>query len=424
MGDHGHSAPQQPSQQTPPDTPPDTPRPTPQEPQNAAEFAARLRRLKDRSGLSYRQLEERAAERGEVLPRSTLADVLRHDALPRPEMLTAFLNACGAGHEAEAWLAARNRIAESEPPGTRQQQEQDEDRGGHQSEDQDHQHGQAHDQAHDQAHEQAHEYEQERAHAHVQAPGGSPAGPRGASAPNPEAGPPHPLRRLRRPVGSRRRLSGAVLTLLVLAGGGYLASAAGKDADDDGRKPGGPNATSAGNAASDDAADNDGASPVPGTYRIRSLTSSLCLSERDGEETGSVYQFDCGRGLLTYALEDQGDGVYRIRSLHPVFGYGCLGVTGGSTRGGARMADDYCGHRGNAERFRLKPVGTDGSGGSGGYRIMPLHTESCVSVPGGSKKNWAPVLQLPCGPDESGQTFRFDPVPSPSAVPTISSKDG
>ncbi|MDQ1026679.1 hypothetical protein QF035_004261 [Streptomyces umbrinus] len=43
---------------------------------------------------------------------------------------------------------------------------------------------------------------------------------------------------------------------------------------------------------------------------------------------------------------------------------------------------------------------------------------------GGSKKSWAPVLQLSCGQDESGQTFRFDPVPSPSAVPSISSKDG
>ncbi|MEU9782879.1 helix-turn-helix domain-containing protein [Streptomyces phaeochromogenes] len=395
MGDHGHSAPQQPSQRTPPDTPhdapSDTPRPTPQETRNAAEFAARLRRLKDRSGLSYRQLEERAAERGEVLPRSTLADVLRHDALPRPEMLTAFLNACGAGHEAEEWLAARNRIAETEPSGTRPDQEQDEGQNQNQN------------QAEDQAHEQAHEYEQERAHAHVQAPGGQ-ADPQDASAPNPEADPPPRHRRLRSLIGSCRRLSGAVVTLLVLAGGGYLAS-----------------------AASHDGADSDGASPAPGTYQIRSLTSSLCISERDGEETGSVYQFDCARGLLTYALEDQGDGVYRIRSLHPVFGYGCLGVTGGSTRGGARMADDYCGHRGNAERFRLKPVAADGSQGSRaprGYRIMPLHTGSCVSVPGGSRKSWAPVLQLPCGQGESGQTFRFDPVPSPSAVPSISSKDG
>ncbi|MEU5343412.1 helix-turn-helix domain-containing protein [Streptomyces sp. NPDC020766] len=396
MGDHGQSAPQQPSQQTPPDTPRETPRPTPQEPRNTAEFAARLRRLKDRSGLSYRQLEERAAERGEVLPRSTLADVLRHDVLPRPEMLTAFLNACGAGHEAEAWLAARNRIAETEPSGTRPGQEQDEGQSRNQN------------QAEDQAHEQAHEYEEERAHAHVQppGPGEGPTGPQHASAldPDPEAGPPPRHRRLRSLIGSRRRLSGAVVTLLVLAGGGYLAS-----------------------AVSHDGADSDGASPVPGTYQIRSLTSSLCISERDGEETGSVYQFDCGRGLLTYALEDQGDGVYRIRSLHPVFGYGCLGVTGGSTRGGARMADDYCGHRGNAERFRLKPVAADGSQGSSeprGYRIMPLHTDSCVSVPGGSKKSWAPVLQLPCGQGQSGQTFRFDPVPSPSAVPSISSKDG
>ncbi|MEU9956186.1 XRE family transcriptional regulator [Streptomyces sp. NPDC050982] len=405
--------------------PPDTPRPTPQDTRNAAEFAARLRRLKDRSGLSYRQLEERAAERGEVLPRSTLADVLRHDALPRPEMLTAFLNACGAGHEAEAWLAARNRIAETEPPGTRPEQEQDEDRGEHQ----DRQQEEAQEQSHEQAHEQSHEYEQEpahaHAHAHVQAPGGDPTGPQDASAPDAgAAGQPPRHRPLRGLIGSRRRLSGAVLTLLVLVGGGYLASTAGKDADDDGRKPGRPNATSAGNAASEDATESDGASPVPGTYRIRSLSSSLCLSERDGEETGSVYQFDCGRGLLTYALEDQGDGVYRIRSLHPVFGYGCLGVTGGSTRGGARMADDYCGHRGNAERFRLKPVGTDGARGPRGYRIMPLHTDSCVSVPGASKKSWAPVLQLPCGQGESGQTFRFDPVPSPSAVPSISSKDG
>ncbi|WTP59754.1 RICIN domain-containing protein [Streptomyces phaeochromogenes] len=385
MGDHGHSAPQQPSQQTPPDTPPDTPGPTPQGTRNAAEFAARLRRLKDRSGLSYRQLEERAAERGEVLPRSTLADVLRHDALPRPEMLTAFLNACGAGAEAEAWLTARNRIAETEPSVTRPDEGQSPNQNQNQAEDQEH--------------EQAHEYELERAHAHVQPPGGP-----DASAPDPGAGPPPRHRRLRTLISSRRRLSGAVLALLVLAGGGYLAS-----------------------AASDDGADSDGASPVPGTYQIRSLTSSLCISERDGEETGSVYQFDCARGLLAYALEDQGDGVYRIRSLHPVFGYGCLGVTGGSTRGGARLADDYCGHRGNAERFRLKPVATDGAQGSRGprgYRIMPLHTGSCVSVPGGSKKSWAPVLQLPCSKDESGQTFRFDPVPSPSAVPSISSKDG
>ncbi|MFD6327694.1 hypothetical protein ACFWOL_33870 [Streptomyces sp. NPDC058442] len=34
-------------------------------------------------------MEERAAQQGEVLPRSTLADVLGGSALPRPELLAA-----------------------------------------------------------------------------------------------------------------------------------------------------------------------------------------------------------------------------------------------------------------------------------------------------------------------------------------------
>ncbi|MFF9063604.1 hypothetical protein ACF09K_33710 [Streptomyces sp. NPDC014882] len=49
---------------------------SPQDTRNAAEFVELLRRLKEQSGLTYRQIEERAAESGEVLARSTLADVL------------------------------------------------------------------------------------------------------------------------------------------------------------------------------------------------------------------------------------------------------------------------------------------------------------------------------------------------------------
>ncbi|MGX8909428.1 DUF2690 domain-containing protein [Streptomyces netropsis] len=86
---------------------------------DAAEFVAAMRELKARSGLTYRQLEERAAARGDVLARSTLADALRHDALPRVETLTAFLRACGEEHNAGAWLEARKRlcVAEVAPPG-------------------------------------------------------------------------------------------------------------------------------------------------------------------------------------------------------------------------------------------------------------------------------------------------------------------
>ncbi|WP_338119097.1 helix-turn-helix domain-containing protein, partial [Streptomyces prasinopilosus] len=79
-----------------------------------AEYVGLLRRLKEHSELTYRQLEERAAERGDVLARSTLADVLRRDALPRAEVVAALVRACGPGEDVTEWLAARERLAESE----------------------------------------------------------------------------------------------------------------------------------------------------------------------------------------------------------------------------------------------------------------------------------------------------------------------
>ncbi|MFJ9414546.1 XRE family transcriptional regulator [Streptomyces sp. NPDC101227] len=79
---------------------------------DAAAFVGLMQQLKEHSGLTYRQLERRAAEGGAVLARSTLADALRRNALPRAETVEAFVRACG-GTEAEAgeWLAARRRIA-------------------------------------------------------------------------------------------------------------------------------------------------------------------------------------------------------------------------------------------------------------------------------------------------------------------------
>ncbi|MEU5472215.1 RICIN domain-containing protein [Streptomyces lydicus] len=74
-------------------------------------LVARMQQLKDQSGLTYRQLEQRAAENGEVLARSTLADVLRRRALPREELLGAFLRAHGCPpDEVAEWLAVRRRI--------------------------------------------------------------------------------------------------------------------------------------------------------------------------------------------------------------------------------------------------------------------------------------------------------------------------
>jgi hypothetical protein len=84
----------------------------PHEVRSPAEFMALLRRLKEHSGLTYRQLEEKAARHGHVLARSTLADVLKRDSLPRPEMLTAYLHTCGRGDEVEEWLRTRERLVD------------------------------------------------------------------------------------------------------------------------------------------------------------------------------------------------------------------------------------------------------------------------------------------------------------------------
>ncbi|MGV9212588.1 RICIN domain-containing protein [Micromonospora sp. RB23] len=83
----------------------------PDEAADPADFIDLLRQLKDRSRLTFRQLEQRAAAAGDVLARSTAADVLRRSTLPRPEVLAAFVRACGAGEQVDEWLRARNRLA-------------------------------------------------------------------------------------------------------------------------------------------------------------------------------------------------------------------------------------------------------------------------------------------------------------------------
>ncbi|MFI0262462.1 helix-turn-helix domain-containing protein [Streptomyces sp. NPDC017056] len=83
----------------------------PAEARDVTEFLALLRELKERRGLTYRQLEQRAAEQGEVLARSTLADVLGGRRLPRPEVLAVFVRACGDGEQVAAWLDARENVA-------------------------------------------------------------------------------------------------------------------------------------------------------------------------------------------------------------------------------------------------------------------------------------------------------------------------
>ena len=81
----------------------------PEDAGNLDEFVQAMRQLKARSGLSYRKLEERAAKRGKLLARSTLADILGGKTAPGPELLTLFVTVCGDGDRAAEWLRARER---------------------------------------------------------------------------------------------------------------------------------------------------------------------------------------------------------------------------------------------------------------------------------------------------------------------------
>ncbi|OLF14556.1 hypothetical protein BLA60_03435 [Actinophytocola xinjiangensis] len=69
-----------------------------------------MRALKERSGLTLRQLEDQATARGDALARSTAADLLRRQTLPRPELVAAFVRACGEQNRLADWMRAYERL--------------------------------------------------------------------------------------------------------------------------------------------------------------------------------------------------------------------------------------------------------------------------------------------------------------------------
>ncbi|MFJ9822257.1 XRE family transcriptional regulator [Streptomyces sp. NPDC101151] len=113
----------------------------PDQARTAEEFTAALRALRICSGLSYRQLEGKAAARGDMLASSTIATALGRATLPREPFVAAFTRACGLGEaEAQQWLDARRRLAVAQqppgprtdpvPPGTEEQTTPDTDEAG------------------------------------------------------------------------------------------------------------------------------------------------------------------------------------------------------------------------------------------------------------------------------------------------------
>ncbi|WP_327318031.1 helix-turn-helix transcriptional regulator [Streptomyces sp. NBC_01235] len=318
---------------------------SPYEARDAVGFVASMQRLKERAGLTYRELEERAARNGDVLARSTLADILRRTSLPRPDVLAAFVRACGDGQRVDAWLDARERIAAGLAAG---------------------------------------------------------AEPSTVSGPGQEAedGPAprtedSPAARPRRATGRTVVLTaGLVVPLLALAvwglfPGGSDGSKGSRNSADSSGAPAVPGSAAAVSGAASRA-------PVDGWVTVRPVrTPDLCLT--DGRDRGGAYgsavavQLPCARATVprTY-LEPFGEGLYRIQWHHPQLGKGCLTIMStGPVKGMLEPRNDC----GQATLFRVEAASADDAGG---FRLRPAHGSTCIGMAGDDSTVGAEAVEERC----------------------------
>ncbi|WP_370414959.1 helix-turn-helix domain-containing protein [Streptomyces fradiae] len=268
--------------------------PDPRSARTPADFVAHLRRLKTRSGLTYRELSTRATALGEVLPRSTVANMLSRATLPREELLAVFVRACGAGEgEAAEWEAVRRELAAG---------------AGDAGE------------------------EETRSEPPVWPGGAEPEAGREAVPelepglePEPGAGP-----------GGRRRLGlvGVIgVAGLVLAAVSVVALVR-------------------------DGTPAHGGGPPEGPVTIRAVDSGLCLGERRGDRSGQVRQLACAdAGVPRYSLKRLADAHWRLVTAHPDYGPGCSGLPSGGRIPDAALEDSECGDPTRIESFTLTPHG-------------------------------------------------------------------
>lgn len=317
---------------------------SPYEARDAAGFVASMQRLKERAGLTYRELEERAARNGDVLARSTLADILRRASLPRPEVLAAFVRACGDGPRVDAWLDARNRLAEDAATAAVPSAVPGPGSGSHSEAD---------------------------------------AGTETEAEPETEAEAPPPADRSpgARPHRAKARrgvlAAGLLVPLLALAAWAMFPD----DSDDHGAPSGSATASRA---------------PVDGWVTVRPLrTPDLCLT--DGRDRAGAYpnavavQLPCARATVprTY-LEPAGEGFYRIQWHHPQEGKGCLTVmSSGPVKGMLEPRNDCA----QATLFHVEPASADAADG---FRLRPAHSGRCVGMAGDVGAEGAEAVEERC----------------------------
>ncbi|WP_406068211.1 helix-turn-helix domain-containing protein [Micromonospora sp. NBC_01638] len=343
----------------------------PDEAAEPAEFVDMLRQLKDRSRLTYRQLEQRAAAAGDVLARSTAADVVRRSTLPRPEVVAAFVRACGAEDQVEAWLRARHRLAAGPYASM------------------------------------------------SSAPGDAPAGgtapdhqPAENTAPSlaPVAG---------RSTAARPRWFARPAPLALLVVGALLAALGVgvwmQRPDDEQRAAQltgptaatgvGPSTTPAGSA-------NPSIGPRARLSQIRLARSpQLCVTEgrdRTGQyPTEIAVQRPCADATPpdTY-LEPAADGLYFIKWHHPVHGTGCLTIRGDDPGRNLLEPVTGCLKTNWSQLFRFEPTGS----APASYRIRPARTDLCVGLRDDDIEVSAEAFVEPCT-NGADQVFLVDELP-------------
>ncbi|MFF9090904.1 XRE family transcriptional regulator [Streptomyces sp. NPDC014991] len=306
---------------------------SPYEAQDAAQFVELMQQLKERSELTYRELEEQAARRGDVLARSTLADVLRRTTLPRPDVLAAFVRACGDEQRVDTWLEARDRIA-----------------------------------------------------------AGVSAVPATAPGPGPESGDGDgdgatAQPRTEEPTTPRpRRTKGravALATALVIPPLALVAWSLLPDNSAD------PDAQTVPGIAS--------GTPAGGWVTIHPAAAPhLCLTDgrdRDGAYASAVaVQLPCAQATVprTY-LEPAGEGLYRIQWHHPQMGKGCLTIMStGPVKGMLEPRMDCA----QATLFRMEAASADSAGG---FRLRPANSSKCIGIADDDDRTQgAEAIEEPC----------------------------
>ncbi|MEU1601983.1 RICIN domain-containing protein [Micromonospora matsumotoense] len=336
-------------------------------------FVGLMRQLKERSGHTYRQLERIAQRHGDYLPRSTVADVLRRQALPRADVVAAFVRACSDEEDVAAWIRARDRLASVASPSAA------DGRSNH-------------------------------------AAPASPVTPidevRRPTTDDQLAEPEKPGPGSFSPGGSTRRprrplVLSAVLAALLVTGAGTALTVDGIRRPSDGadRRPVGTSPPTG----------HSGQLPADGWYQIRPAhidDQSLCLGE--GRERNRrtdrplAVQRPCGEVAPdTYLAAVNPSGVYEIRWYHPVEGAGCLTVDDAQLGSGALLQPVTC-RKAPHQRFLLEGVDQPRLGG---YRLRPLHSGLCVGALYGSADTdaGAEINQTSCT-GQADQEFLLQPV--------------